>query len=674
MLPASSLSWSLILHHCPSNCHTHIVQDFLGVASGSFSAPDHEFPSHLELRLTATDSTGLTDTESVLLNPQTVLLTFESNPSGLQLVVGGSSSATPFTRTVIAGSNNSVSATSPQSLAGQIYSFTSWSDGGAQGHNIIAPLTPTTYTATFEETGTAGLVAAYGFNEGSGSSVGDSSGNGHTGTISGASWTTQGKTGNALSFDGVNDWVTVNSSTLLNLTTAMTVEAWVFPTTNSGARNVLIKEGINRDTYNLYARSGGNKSEIFAFIGGQNRSAESTAVAANVWTHIAGTYDGSSLRLYINGVEVAANNLASGSILTSNNPLRIGGNSIWGEFFQGRIDDVRIYNRALSSAEIQIDMNTPVGGLPPDTTPPVRSNGQPSGTLPAGTTQTTLSLTTDENANCRYSTSAGVSYASMVNVFTTTGGTTHSTTVSGLSNGGNFSFFVRCQDAANNANTDDFSISFSVANAAGPGPVAAYSFNEGSGTSVGDSSGNGHTGTISGAAWTTQGKFGNALSFDGVNDWVTVNSSALLSLTTAMTVEAWVFPTTSSGARNVLIKEGINRDTYNLYARSGGGKSEIYAFIGGQNRSAESNAVAANVWTHIAGTYDGTTLRLYINGVEVAANNLASGSILTSNNPLRIGGNSIWGEFFQGRIDEIRIYARALTQAEIQLNMNTPVN
>jgi hypothetical protein len=379
------------------------------------------------------------------------------------------------------------------------------------------------------------------------------------------------------------------------------------------------------------------------------------------------------LRLYINGVEVAANNLASGSILTSNNPLRIGGNSIWGEFFQGRIDDVRIYNRALTQAEIQTDMEVPVGGLPPDTTPPVRSNGQPSGILAAGTTQTTLSLTTNENANCRYSTSAGVSYGSMPNTFTTTGGATHSTTVSGLSDGGSYSFFVRCQDASNNANTDDFTISFSVAQA-GAGPVAAYGFNEGNGNSVGDSSGNGHTGTISGAAWTTQGKFGNALSFDGVNDWVTVNSSSLLNLTNAMTVEAWVFPTTSSGARNVLIKEGVNRDTYNLYSRSGGGKSEIYTFIGGENRSAESTAVAANVWTHIAGTYDGAVLRLYINGVEVAANNLASGSILTSNNPLRIGGNSIWGEFFQGRIDEIRIYNRALTQAEIQLNMNTPVN
>jgi PKD repeat protein len=63
-LPASALTWQLIMHHCPSTCHTHLVQEFKGVASGSFSAPDHEYPSYLELTLTATDSDGLTDTES----------------------------------------------------------------------------------------------------------------------------------------------------------------------------------------------------------------------------------------------------------------------------------------------------------------------------------------------------------------------------------------------------------------------------------------------------------------------------------------------------------------------------------------------------------------------------------------------------------------------------------
>ena len=99
-LPSAAFSWEIILHHCPSNCHTHPIQSFAGVTTGSITAPDHDYPSHLEIKLTVTD-----------LDPQTVALNFESTPSGLELVVGSSSTPTPFTRTVILGSANSISAT-----------------------------------------------------------------------------------------------------------------------------------------------------------------------------------------------------------------------------------------------------------------------------------------------------------------------------------------------------------------------------------------------------------------------------------------------------------------------------------------------------------------------------------------------------------------------------------
>ena len=82
--------------------------------------------------------------------------------------------------------------------------------------------------------------------------------------------------------------------------------------------------------------------------------------------------------------------------------------------------------------------------------------------LAAGTTQTTLSLTTDENAICRYATVAGTPYASMVNTFTTTGGTAHSTAISGLVIGGTYSYYVRCQDSLGNTNPDDYAISFAA--------------------------------------------------------------------------------------------------------------------------------------------------------------------------------------------------------------------
>lgn len=151
-LPASAFQWQLTLQHCTSatNCHAHNVQSWTGVSSGSFVAPDHEYPSFLDLTLTATDSDGNSASRTVRLSPRTVVLRFESSPSGAHLVVGGVDQVAPFTRTVIVGSTNSISAPSPQNLVlGLPFRFSSWSDGGAQSHNITAPATATTYRATY---------------------------------------------------------------------------------------------------------------------------------------------------------------------------------------------------------------------------------------------------------------------------------------------------------------------------------------------------------------------------------------------------------------------------------------------------------------------------------------------------------------------------------------------
>jgi glucose/arabinose dehydrogenase/PKD repeat protein len=148
-LPASALSWTVILHHCPSNCHEHELQTFTG-AGGSLTTPDHEYPSHLELQLTARDSGGLTDTDSIRLDPKTVSLTLNSSPSGFALVLNSTRLPTPFTRTVIQGSRNSISAPSPQTKAKKSWGFQTWSDGGAQTHDVFAN-SSTTYVATFKQ-------------------------------------------------------------------------------------------------------------------------------------------------------------------------------------------------------------------------------------------------------------------------------------------------------------------------------------------------------------------------------------------------------------------------------------------------------------------------------------------------------------------------------------------
>ena len=148
-LAASRLSWRVVMHHCPSNCHTHDIEERPGVASGTFVAPDHSYPSHLELVLTATDSAGSSASTSLQLDPKSVTLTFQSAPTGLQLVVGGTAGTAPFNRTVIQGSTNTVSATSPQVVGGTTYTFASWSDGGAATHVVTAGTADATLTATF---------------------------------------------------------------------------------------------------------------------------------------------------------------------------------------------------------------------------------------------------------------------------------------------------------------------------------------------------------------------------------------------------------------------------------------------------------------------------------------------------------------------------------------------
>jgi hypothetical protein len=364
-IPDTGLSWTWNLRHYsrldPNNCHTHTIETVAGKASGRFIAPDHEYPSYLELELTATDGDGLQTTVKRRLDPRTVDLTFETNPAGLQLGVNTDAVTGPTTRTVIVGSSNSLTATSPQPLGATAYAFSSWSDGGAATHTITAPATAATYRANFVATGPSGLVAAYGFDAGSGTAVADSSGQGNAGTVAGgALWSTAGKVGSALSFDGVNDMVTVPDANSLDLTTGMTLEAWVNPSLFGGWRTALLKEQAGNQVYSLYATSSAGPPGTYLMIGGAQQGMNATsALATGAWTHLAATYDGATQRIFVNGTQVASR-AQTGAITTSTGALRIGGNSVWAEWFAGLIDEVRVYNRALSATEIQTDMNTAV--------------------------------------------------------------------------------------------------------------------------------------------------------------------------------------------------------------------------------------------------------------------------------------------------------------------------
>lgn len=307
----------------------------------------------------------------------------------------------------------------------------------------------------------------YGFNEGSGTAVDDTSANNTDATASSPTWTASGRYGSAIVFNGSS--TRVRSTSTIALNSAFTLEAWVLNPSNQSFETVM-SLGSDRDVYlsdgvlNLYT---GSANYTFG------------TVATNTWQHVAVVSDGSTVRAYVEGSQQgSAQNAALGSLTA---PLQVGSwieGSSNSDFLSGTLDEVRVYNRALSATEIGTDRATPVSadGSGPDSTPPVRSAGQPSGSLPGGTTQTTLQLATNEAATCRYATTPGVAYTAMTNTFATTGGTTHSTTVSGLANGNAYSYQVRCRDTAGNANTDDFAISFTVAGGGGGGaPLGSWS-------------------------------------------------------------------------------------------------------------------------------------------------------------------------------------------------------
>jgi phage replication-related protein YjqB (UPF0714/DUF867 family) len=204
------------------------------------------------------------------------------------------------------------------------------------------------------------------------------------------------------------------------------------------------------------------------------------------------------------------------------------------------------------------------------------------------------------------------------------------------------------------------------------GPVSAWAFDEGAGSTARDRFGI-NDGSVSGATWTSSGKYGGALLFNGTSSLVNIRDNDSLDLSSGMTLEAWVRPMAIGGWQSVLMKENAAGLAYGLYGSSDTGTPAGYLNTGaGDVRASCSSQLPGDTWSFLAVTYDGTTQRIFINGNQVASTDV-SGDIVSTAGALRIGGNAVWGEFFQGAIDNVRLYDRALTAEEIRADMNTPV-
>ena len=208
-----------------------------------------------------------------------------------------------------------------------------------------------------------GLVAAYGFEEGAGTLVADSSGNGNTGTNAGATWTTSGKYGGALVFNGTSAKVTIPDSASLDLTNAMTLEAWVYPTVAPAEWRAVIAKDV--DSYYLMASSDNqNRPAAGAAFGGQNPERVRSGAPTR---RIRGpTWRPPTIARRSGCTSMASKSPAARRPRPCRPRTRSCtiGADFYGEYFTGLIDEVRIYNRALTSGEIQTDSGTPLADGP----------------------------------------------------------------------------------------------------------------------------------------------------------------------------------------------------------------------------------------------------------------------------------------------------------------------
>jgi len=242
-----------------------------------------------------------------------------------------------------------------------------------------------------------------------------------------------------------------------------------------------------------------------------------------------------------------------------------------------------------------------------------------------------------------------------------------------------YTYTIAAFDAAGNFSAESSSASATTPAVSPPPPgpvaVASYAFRENAGTATADGSGNGNQGTlVNGAKWSA-GKYGTAIAFDGINDYVTVPDSNSLDLTSAGTIEGWVRLDALNRWNSVIAKGNANNNALHNYALEITNGNRFMCILGngsGSRTLTSTNLATTGVFYHLACVWNGSSLQLYINGVPNAST--TQGLALAGNSaPLYIGqfGGSV--DQMSGVIDEVRIYNRALTQAQIQSDMNSPL-
>ena len=733
-LPASAFVWTILFHH---DSHVHPDGTVSNSKTGTLDIPSsgHDFQgsTNYEIVLTVTDSSGLTGSTSVTVYPDKVNIAFDTVPSGLTIELDGISKLTPFTLGDVKGFQHTINAPA-QSSGGTSYGWVSWSDGGAQSHGIVIPTVNASFVATFQAAPPpTGLVAAYSFNETTGTTVMDASGTGNTGSIVNATRTTSGKYGGALVFNGTTALVTVNDSASLRLTTAMTLEAWVNPSTVSGAwRDMIYVSNYNTNSLNVFERTAnGDVSPVRVIRTGLNQphtverdlllqelfvannlpSTQNPAI--NVYDMTA-SYPGNDLpKRTITGTLTQLNRPAGITVDSVNRELYVANDVPANSFItvyplgaNGNVAPLRVLQgpatgldgpigisvdlvnneilvssyRAADAGSIAVFPRTASGNVAP-----IRLIQGPN-TGFNRPQRLALDLANDEIivANSAFDTAspgnllvfnrlasgnvspkrqvAGPNTA-LCNPVGLVLDAVNDTIVVSNSQVGTSGCSVSVATYARTASGDAAPIS-----KIGPGPLSLLSDSEGV--------------TVTTTVDCSDRSIADGTACDDGNP-CTQSETCQLHVCTggtpvpcvaAMVADEGKLPTIpvapSSSWSDVIYKGNDNYYLEGTSAPSGvpamGGTFSTGGPIYG------TSGLAANTWSHLVATYDGATVRLYVNGVQVASR-AQTGAIQTSANPLQIGGDTLFGQYFNGLIDEVRVYNVALTPAQIVADRDAPL-
>jgi trimeric autotransporter adhesin len=207
--------------------------------------------------------------------------------------------------------------------------------------------------------------------------------------------------------------------------------------------------------------------------------------------------------------------------------------------------------------------------------------------------------------------------------------------------------------------------------------LATYPFSESSGNTTADLSGNSINGTLYGATWTTAGKYGNALAFNGKSAYVDLGNPSALQLTGSMTLEAWIFATANPSDDGQIIAKSGNSDGWQLKTSLDTGVRTFGIAVSDGATHVQrysKSIVARNTWYYVTGVYNAgaRTLDIYVNGV--LNNGILVGTVPATQHNSTVNANigrRTGGYLFRGTIDEVRVYGSPLTQAQIQADMTT---